>query len=335
MILLTIVLALLLDQLLGEPKHFHPLVGFGRLTHWVEQCIRKYTVNSGASDAGYRFAGGLGWIVLVLPLTVITGWILNVESQFLELLFGSIILYLCIGGRSLAEHARAVAAPLFQSEIDCSQNDSGSSQNHIDTARKQVGRIVSRDTAALDKNGIAKATVESVLENASDAILAPIFWFAIAGIPGVLLYRLSNTLDAMWGYKNQRYRYFGWAAARIDDVLNWLPARCCALSYAITGNWKLSMSCWQQQAQHCESPNAGPVMASGAGALGICLGGSARYDGLDVIRPKLGEGRLAGCEDIDAALDLVWRATILWVGVIAIVQLCYMVQLSYIAPVFW
>lgn len=322
MILLTIVLALLLDQLLGEPKHFHPLVGFGRLTHWVERCIRKYAVNSGASDTGHRFAGGLGWIVLVLPLTAVIGWLLNVDSQFLELLFGSIILYLCIGGRSLAEHARAVAAPLSRSDIEGSQNNIGS-------ARKQLSRIVSRDTATLDKNGIAKATVESVLENASDAILAPIFWFAIAGIPGVLLYRFSNTLDAMWGYKNQRYRYFGWAAARIDDALNWLPARCCALSYAITGNWKSSMSCWQQQAQHCESPNAGPVMASGAGALGICLGGSARYDGLDVIRPELGEGRLAGWEDIDAALDLVWRATILWVGVIAIVQL------SYIAPVFW
>jgi adenosylcobinamide-phosphate synthase len=315
MILLTIVLALLLDQLLGELKRFHPLVGFGHLAHWVERCIRKYAVNRGTSNTGYRVAGGLGWIVLVLPLTVIIGWILNVESQFLELLFGSIILYLCIGGRSLAEHARAVVGPL--------------SQNNIDSARKQLSRIVSRETAALDKNGIAKATVESVLENASDAILAPIFWFAIAGIPGVLLYRFSNTLDAMWGYKNQRYRYFGWAAARMDDVLNWLPARCCALSYAITGNWKLSMRCWQQQAQHCESPNAGPVMASGAGALGICLGGSARYDGLDVIRPELGEGRLAGCEDIDAALGLVWRATILWVGVIAIVQL------SYIAPVFW
>lgn len=322
MILLTIVLALLLDQLLGEPKRFHPLVGFGRLTHWVEPCIRKYAVNSGASDTGHRFAGGLGWIVLVLPLTAVIGWLLNVESQFLELLFSSIILYLCIGGRSLAEHARAVAAPLSRSDID-------GSQDNIDSARKQLSKIVSRDTAALDKNGIAKATVESVLENASDAILAPIFWFAIAGIPGILLYRFSNTLDAMWGYKNQRYRYFGWAAARIDDALNWLPARCCALSYAITGNWKLSMSCWQQQAQHCESPNAGPVMASGAGALGVCLGGSARYDGLDVIRPELGEGRLAGWEDIGAALDLVWRATILWVGVIAAVQL------SYIAPVFW
>lgn len=335
MILLTIVLALLLDQLLGEPKRFHPLVGFGRLTHWVEQCIRKYVVNNGTSDTGYRFIGVLSWIVLVLPLTALIGWLLNVDGQFLELSFGSIILYLCIGGRSLAEHARAVAAPLSRSDIDGSQNDIDGSQNNIDSARKQLSRIVSRDTATLDKNGIAKATVESVLENASDAILAPIFWFAIAGIPGVLLYRFSNTLDAMWGYKNQRYRYFGWAAARIDDALNWLPARCCALSYAITGNWKSSMSCWQQQAQHCESPNAGPVMASGAGALGICLGGSARYDGLDVIRPELGEGRLAGWQDIDAALDLVWRATILWVGVIAILQFNYMAQLSYIAPVFW
>lgn len=315
MTLLAIVLALVLDQLLGEPKRFHPLVGFGRLTHWVERCIRKYAINTESSTVRCRLVGMVSWIILVLPLTAALSWLLNAENQFLGLLSGSIILYLCIGGRSLAEHARAVAVPL--------------SQNDMDGARKKLSRIVSRDTTNLDKNGIAKATVESVLENASDAVLAPIFWFAIAGIPGVLLYRFSNTLDAMWGYKNQRYRYFGWAAARMDDVLNWLPARCCALSYAITGTWKSSISCWQRQAQYCESPNAGPVMASGAGALGVCLGGSARYDGLDVMRPELGEGRLAGCEDVEAALGLVWRATILWVGGIAITQLYY------IAQVFW
>ena len=315
MTLLAIILALVLDQLLGEPKRFHPLVGFGRLVSRVERGMRKYAINADSSKARYRLVGMVSWIILVLPPTAALSWLFNAENQLLGLLSGTIILYLCIGGRSLVEHARAVAVPL--------------SQNNIDSARKQLSKIVSRDTTALDKNGIAKATVESVLENASDAVLAPIFWFAIAGIPGVLLYRFSNTLDAMWGYKNQRYRYFGWAAARLDDVLNWLPARCCALSYAITGTWKSSISCWQRQAQYCESPNAGPVMASGAGALGVCLGGSARYDGLDVIRPELGEGRLAGCEDIEAALGLVWRATILWVGVIAIAQLYYIVQ------VFW
>jgi adenosylcobinamide-phosphate synthase len=175
----------------------------------------------------------------------------------------------------------------------------------------------------LDKEGVAKATVESVLENASDAILAPIFWFAIAGIPGVLIYRFANTLDAMWGYRNQRYHYFGWAAARMDDALNWLPARCCALSYALTGAWSSAMGCWKKHARFCESPNAGPVMASGAGAMGISLGGPACYDGLEIIRPELGEGRPARCEDIEAALKLVWRATVLWLCVIAMVQLYF------------
>ncbi|PCJ90187.1 MAG: cobalamin biosynthesis protein [Porticoccaceae bacterium] len=323
MTLLAIVLAILLDQLLGEPKRLHPLVGFGRLANTLEpllrraeRTIRKYIVRADELPTDYRVAGALGWLLLVPVFTAILYWALlhrlEVLGAFWELLISALVVYFCIGGRSLAEHARAVARPLSKEPL---------SSNDIDDARNQLSRIVSRDTAALESEGIAKATVESVLENASDAILAPIFWFSIAGIPGVLLYRFANTLDAMWGYKNQHYRYFGWAAARMDDVLNWMPARCCALSYAITGNWKTAIRCWQRQAPLCESPNAGPVMASGAGAMGISLGGPACYEGLEVMRPELGEGRAARSEDIDAALKLVWRATILWLCIIAIVQL--------------
>lgn len=317
MTLLTIIFALLLDQLLGESKRFHPLVGFGWLAKRLEPLLRRATQVLGKefseadehSSSRDRVAGVVGWLILAPILTGVICWIIwpIVKANSLwSLLLGVLVLYFCIGCRSLSEHARAVAEPLFN--------------NDLATARQRLSRMVSRETEGLNKEAVVKATVESVLENASDAILGPIFWFVVAGIPGVLLYRCANTLDAMWGYKNQRYRYFGWAAARMDDLLNWLPARCCALSYAITGNWNTAIRCWQQQAPLCDSPNAGPVMSSGAGAMKVNLGGPACYHGQEVIKPKLGVGRAACCEDIEASLQLVWRATVFWVGVIALIQ---------------
>lgn len=312
MTLIAIILALVLDQLLGEPKRFHPLVGFGRLVTAVEQLLRRHVIRkNNSSSVAARLAGTLGWLLLAPLMTLGVYWLL---SPFLEaddvmaLFVGALVLYFCIGNHSLEEHARAVSEPL--------------SRGDLLSARQQLSRMVSRQTDNLDREGVAKATVESVLENASDAVLAPIFWFVVAGIPGVLLYRLANTLDAMWGYKNQQYRYFGWAAARMDDLLNWLPARCCALSYAIVGNWNTAIRCWQQQAPLCDSPNAGPVMSSGAGAMGIRLGGVAYYHGEEVNKPELGNGRPANSTDIERAIELVRHAVVLWVGVIVLIHLC-------------
>ncbi len=184
-------------------------------------------------------------------------------------------------------------------------------------ARERVGLIVSRDTADLDEERISRATVESVLENGCDAIFGALFWFALAWTPGVVLYRLANTLDAMWGYRTPRYRDFGWAAARLDDVLNWLPARLTALSYVLVGTRPtLAWRCWRDQAPMWKSPNAGPVMAAGAGALGLALGGPARYRGEWQQRPALGEGLAPRTEDIGRAVALVRRALWLWLGVI-------------------
>ncbi|MCB1778380.1 MAG: cobalamin biosynthesis protein, partial [Candidatus Competibacteraceae bacterium] len=170
-----------------------------------------------------------------------------------------------------------------------------------------------------DEEQISRATVESVLENGCDAIFGALFWFVLAGAPGVVLYRLANTLDAMWGYRTSRYLHFGWAAARLDDALNWAPARLTALGYMAVGDHpRVAWRCWREQAPGWKSPNAGSVMAAGAGALGLALGGLARYDGAWQSRPVLGEGLVPCAKDIGRAVQLVRRALWLWLGIIAL-----------------
>ncbi|MET0377713.1 MAG: regulatory signaling modulator protein AmpE, partial [Spongiibacteraceae bacterium] len=159
---------------------------------------------------------------------------------------------------------------------------------------------------------VSKAAVETVLENGSDAIFASLFWFAVAGLPGVVLHRAANTLDAMWGYRNARFNEFGCAAARIDDVLNLIPARLTAIAYALSGQCANALRSWRAQASSWSSPNAGPVMAAGAGALGLQLGGAAMYHGAMENRPALGFGRSAQAADIQRALTLLDRSLLLW-----------------------
>jgi adenosylcobinamide-phosphate synthase len=214
--------------------------------------------------------------------------------------FNAILLYFALGGRSLAEHATRVANDLAVGDLPA--------------ARLHVSWMVSRDTSELDAAGVAKACVESTLENGNDAVFATLFWFALLGGPGAVLLRLTNTLDAMWGYKNERFLHFGWAAARIDDVLNYLPARLTALSYAVFGQTRTALRSWRKQAPTWESPNAGPVMAAGAGSLGLALGGAAIYDSRVEERPPLGEGRAACGADIRRALALVRRSLLLWLA---------------------
>lgn len=288
-VVLVVVAALALDAWLGEPRRWHPLVGFGRLAQWLEQ--RLY------ADSVVR--GGLVLVVLLGPFIGIAFLIGAVPMGFiLELL----LLYLAVGGRSLAVHAGRVRAALQREDLPA--------------ARQQLGLMVSRDTSMLDAGGVAGATVESVLENGNDAVFGAIFWYVVAGAPGLVLYRLSNTLDAMWGYREARYAHFGRAAARLDDLLNLVPARLTALSYVLFGNVTTGLRCWREQGAGWKSPNAGPVMAAGAGSLGVQLGGAARYRGRVDSRPPLGTGRTPQAADIDRALRLVRHTLVLWLGLV-------------------
>lgn len=279
-----------LDVVLGEPRRGHPLVLFGQLADRLEAHF------NGPDGRGWRSHGVTAWCLAVLPLTALA-WLLSLlpgVGWVVEVL----LLYIALGLRSLGEHLVPVALALRQGDLA--------------EARRRVGFIVSRDTGSLDEQGVARAATESALENGSDAVFAALFWFAIAGAPGVVLYRLSNTLDAMWGYRNPRFERFGWAAARIDDLLNYLPARLVALTYAVLGQTRRAWACWRRQAPQWDSPNAGPVMAAGAGALGLSLGGPAIYHGELHERPTLGEGEAPTARDIERALDMVWAGVGLW-----------------------
>jgi adenosylcobinamide-phosphate synthase len=287
--------AVLLDWILGEPPlRWHPLVAFGRLVARAERALHGRWGEGASAQIG---AGSLGWLLLVLP-PVLLAWGLSAVPLVTELA-AVLGLYWALGHRSLSDHAQPVFRALQRGEET--------------TARDYAARIVSRDAATLD---IEKSTIESILENGNDAVFGALFWFVVAGLPGAVLFRLANTLDASWGYRSPRYLYFGRASARIDDALNWLPARLTALSYALLGQTRVALRCWRTQAAACDSPNGGPVMAAGAGALGIRLGGPARYRGQWQQKPWLGEGPEPVAADIPRALTLVRRSLVLWVLVL-------------------
>ncbi len=293
---LKISAGLLADRLLGEARRFHPLVGFGRWAGLIERKVRKWLPD-------HRLAGVLAWLLAVLPWLAIA-CVLRSLHPLASWLVDISLLYLALGGRSLIEHIEAVARPL--------------AEDNLPLARERVGWIVSRDTATMSSDEVARAATESALENGNDAIFGALFCFAIGGGIGVLLYRLANTLDAMWGYRNARYLHFGWAAARIDDVLNFFPARLTALGYALLGDTRQALRCWRTQAGQWVSPNAGAVMAAGAGALGVRLGGSSRYHGETVTRPTLGAGRAPDAASLASAIALVQRSALLWYALIVL-----------------
>ncbi len=280
-----------LDLLLGEARRWHPLVGFGNMAMLIERHLNR---------GRWRLArGALAWAVAVLPLALLAAL---AHSYVLH----ALLLYFAIGLRSLREHNLPIADALEAGDLA--------------GARALTARIVSRDTASAGEQDLAKASTESLLENGNDAVFGTLFWFMVAGGAGALLFRLANTLDAMWGYRGSRFELFGRSAARIDDVLNFVPARLTALSYVLLADSRrLAWRCWRTQAPAWPSPNAGPVMASGAGALGLALGGTATYDGVDEMRPPLGQGRAPQAADIARAWGLVAKTTGLWLAVAGLI----------------
>lgn len=289
--------ALILDQLLGETSRFHPLVGFGNLAQRLEKYF--YPKISKSSFRLWGF-GVIAWICAVMPIFIIsallTQYIALSHGLLVYWILSVLVIYLAIGARSLSEHANAIYAPLQSGDLA--------------TSRQALSMLVSRDTDQLNEADIATATIESVVENSHDSVIGVFFWFSVFGIPGVVLFRLANTLDAMWGYRSKRYNYFGRWSARIDDMLGYVSARVTVLLFSLQSSKALPAAF--RYGSKWYSPNAGPVMAAGAGALNIQLGGDQIYAGEKKLRPLLGAGDAPSAQHIAKALTLVQRSYYLY-----------------------
>ena len=296
----VLLLAFGLDNLLGETRRFHPLIGFGNLVYKIENWLNRCENQNHASaitNSKQRLLGSCAWLLLTLPLPI-AYYVLRGEHWAFWLL-DAFILYLAIGYRSLVEHAAQIAKPLAVGDML--------------QARHFCGYIVSRDTSALTEADIARATTESVLENGHDALIASLVWYAIGGIPLVILHRLANTLDAMWGYKNSRFLHFGWCAARMDDLFGWPTAKVSSLLYALQGNVFSALINAYQQGRQYKSLNGGWCMASGATALNFSIGGRGIYHGKEIETVTLGQGAMVQSKDITRSLKLVRNAAIIFI----------------------
>jgi adenosylcobinamide-phosphate synthase len=275
------------DGLLADPARFHPVGGFGQLAGTLEQ--RTY--------AGHRTAGITHVAVLVGATTLAGAAAERVTGNrpALHALTTAVATWAVLGGTSLDREAAAVGRLL--------------ADDRLADARVRLTHLVGRDTSRLDEGEISRAVVESVAENTSDAVVAPLVLGAVGGIPALLGYRAANTLDAMVGHRDERYEDFGWAAARLDDVLNLPGSRLAALLAAalapvVDGQPREALMAWRRDASRHPSPNAGPVEASFAGALGVRLGGVNTYGDRVEDRHLLGDGRPTTQQDIPRARTL-------------------------------
>jgi len=282
-----IVLGYLADRIFGDPRRGHPVAAFGAASNWLE--TRCY---ADRQAAGALYVGALVGTAAALGAALERA---AAKRPAVNLLITTVATWTVLGGRSLGQEAATVAHHLACGELL--------------SAREQVRHLVGRETAELSTEEVARATVESVAENASDAVVAPLLWGALAGLPGLLGYRAINTLDAMIGHRSARYLRFGWAAARLDDLVNWVPARLSALAAAgwaplVGGTAKSAMRVVRRDAGQHPSPNAGVVEAAFAGALDVRLGGRNLYQGSVEDRGILGDGGTVQITDITRARRL-------------------------------
>ncbi|AWL98498.2 MULTISPECIES: adenosylcobinamide-phosphate synthase CbiB [Bradyrhizobium] len=304
----AMVVAMAVDALLGWPSWLfarigHPVTWLGRLIGAIDRGW-----NRGSDPPALRRAAGVAGSLLVIAFSVAIGCALQalLSSSWIQIVLVGILAWPLVALRSLHDHVAAVANPLLAGDIAA--------------ARDAVSRIVGRDPAALDEAGIARAAIESLAENASDGIVAPVFWGALFGLPGILGYKAINTLDSMIGHRNERHEAFGWAAARIDDVANFIPARLTGFLFVLLAPRRSeALSCMTRDARRHRSPNAGWPEAAMAGALGVRLSGPRIYHGSATDEPWLNEGaRDPRAADIAEALTVYRRAMVLLAGTLAI-----------------
>lgn len=259
----------LADRLLGDPEGWpHPIIWFGKLISFGE---KKLNVGNNRFYKGALLTLVLVTGIYFLP-SLLLQWAAVINTQFYALLVGVGVFY-CLAGKTLITEVKAVFEAVGRS---------------VEEGRMQVGRIVGRDTSHLSPQEIRAAALETLAENLSDGVIAPMFWFALLGLPGMMAYKMINTLDSMIGYKNERYKEFGQAAARLDDVANYIPARLTAcLMLLVSGNWHRRNYLQQFGRAHL-SPNSGYPEAALAAILDCRFGGTHDYFGQSVEKPYIG-----------------------------------------------
>lgn len=298
--------ALVLDFFVGDPVTIlHPVRLIGRLATAIERPLHRLHPS--------RSSGALAWLLVVVGALLPLGLLLAMArrlSPYAEALVGTLTIYCSIAPRDLATHARRVQVELVAGDLQ--------------RARQAVACLVGRDTDTLDPGEVARAAVESVAESTVDAVTAPLFWAIVLGPIGALLYRVTNTLDSMWGHRDERYARFGFLAARADDVMNWFPARLTlgtiALSAALLRlDGRAALKLGISQGPSHPSPNSGLSEAAFAGALGVTLGGANYYDG------KRHEGTTFGgtalkprAATIALAVRLMWLTTVVTLAVLVL-----------------
>ncbi len=289
-----VALAMMLDAAMGEPRWIwtrvpHPAVLMGRAVTLLETRL-----NVGSA----RRAKGIAAVAILAVVALGIGAILAQLGGLASVLVAAVL----IAQRSLADHVRAVATALRQS---------------TDSGRNAVAMIVGRDTGGMDAPAVTRAAIESAAENFSDGVIAPIFWLAVAGLPGLLLYKAINTADSMIGHRTALYARFGWAAARLDDALNIIPARATAALIAILACPRPHWRDIAHEARQHRSPNAGWPEAAMARSIGVALSGPRAYDGQMTDDPFVNPDgmRTPGPVQIDASVAVLWRA---WRAVLAI-----------------
>jgi adenosylcobinamide-phosphate synthase len=289
-----------LDAVLGDPRRFHPVAGFGTAAGALER--RLYAPNR---------AAGAAFTTIAVGLPVLAGAAAQVATRRRPVARAALVAattWAVVGGRTLRHEARTMARHLKKADLPA--------------ARARLSHLCGRDPSALDEPELARATVESVAENTSDAVVAPLLWGAAAGLPGLLGYRAANTLDAMVGHRSARYARFGTASARLDDVLNLAPSRLTALLTVVAaprvhGDRAEALRVWRRDRADHPSPNAGQCESSMAGALGVRLGGRNVYSGRIEVRPFLGDGPRPSAGHIERAARLSGAVGLLAAGLAA------------------
>ena len=293
-----LVIAMLLDAVFGEPRMLwdrlpHPAVLMGRLVAFLDR-----TLNTGQD----RKSKGVLALSLLCFTAAVIGSLLSQFGWVIEIIVAAILL----AQKSLVDHVRAVATGLRTS---------------IEEGQFAVSMIVSRDTKDMNEAQVARSAIESAAENFSDGVIAPAFWFLVGGLPAMLVYKFVNTADSMIGYKTEKYLEFGWASARIDDLLNWIPARLSMLLIVVFAKRSVNFRAIISKAKRHKSPNAGWPEAAMARAINVALAGPRSYDGQLQQLPWVNErGRQTiTADDVDAAVQILWRAwNLAWIAIIVV-----------------